>query len=188
MRQLRTTLAVVIVTSLVALALAEPPAASGPASRPAASASAPAGNVVQGMLVAKGEDWISVKAEGQAQGTRLSTKDGDLIAAIAKLTVPSRVKVAWKPAGQDKQIVSVQTVGELSTEGVVEGAVTAKGDRWIEVKPSSGGDAAERYMTYGDAKDVVAAIAGVVVGDKVRITWKHIECKRVMKLEKVGGQ
>ncbi len=182
MNSTRIKLAAFALTACAGIVMAEPPA-SGPASKP--TASAPAGNVAQGLLVAKGEDWISVKGKDD-KATRYTTDDKELIAAIAKLTVPSQVKVTFKAEGEARKLVSVQTVSQLTTEGVLEAVITAKGEKWIEAKPAAGDAPAERYLTYGEANEVIAAMAAVKVGDKVKITWKHIERKRVMKLEKLG--
>ena len=165
-------------------------------------AEAPAGGTVLGILTAKGESWIEVKADGAAEADRYlpfwrggAPKDGggfdkDMLKTIAGLRVPGRVELVWKME-EHRRIVTVKALEPQTKEGTVQGTVAAKGETWIEGKPADG--PAERYTprwTGGMPKDgggrdkaMLEAIAKLKVGDKVTLKWMFDERKRVVAIE-----
>jgi len=157
-----------------------------------------------GLLTAKGEAWIEVRADGDQDAKRYIPhwrgglpKDGGgpdkaMLDAIKKLRVPNRVKLDWEFA-EHLRVNSVEIIEPKEKSGVVEGEVTAKGEAWVEVKPA--GDApAERYVPRwiggmpkdggGLDKDALRVIGEVKVGDKVRVEWAYEERLRVVSLKK----
>ena len=179
----RGNMAVVMGTLLCLAALpgtgAEPPQAGGPKK-------ATETHALTGLLASKGEDWVLVKNEQEQQKVRCETTDKALIAAIDKLTVPSRVKVTWTTDGERKVLASVEAVGAAGN-ATVEGVVTAKGNNWIEIKLPAGNT--ERYTVYyanaGNAAAMTATIAKTEIGAHVKIEWLYHEHNRVVKLEPI---
>ena len=157
-----------------------------------------------GLLTAKSDKWIEVRADGDKEAKRYIPHwrggmpadggglDKAMLETIKKLRVPNRVKLDWEFA-EHLRVNSVEIVEPKEKSGVVEGEVTAKGENWVEVKPA--GDApAERYSPRwigglpkdggGPDKDALHAIAEVKAGDKVRVEWAYEERLRVVSLKK----
>ncbi len=158
---------------------------------------------LDGMLTAKGENWIEVRADDAKESKRYVAnwvgglpKDGGgpdkaMLETIKKLRVPNRVRLNWAFI-ERLRVVSVEWFEPTDKTGVVEGEVTAKGENWIEVK--SGDKPIERYSPRwignlpkdggGLDKAALQAIAEVKVGDKVRLEWAYEERLRVVSLKK----
>ncbi len=150
-----------------------------------------------GILTAKGEKWIEVRADNAKEATRYIPnwvgglpKDGGgpdkaVVEAIKKLRVPNRVKLEWASI-EHLRVLSVEIIEPKEKAGVVEGEVTAKGENWVEVK--SGDAPAERYSPRwaegGPDKDALRAIGEVKAGDKVRLEWAYSERLRIVSLKK----
>src|SRR5438105_14964650 len=76
--------------------------------------------------------------------------------------------------------------------GTVVGEITAKDEKWIEVK-ADGEEKARRYLPYwrgglpkaGGApdKEMLKTIKGLKVGQRVRLEWEFDERPRVVKVE-----
>jgi hypothetical protein len=167
----------------------------------------PAGGTATGILVAKGETWIDVKAEGAKEAVKYRAQwiggnpdqgggpDKATVEAIKKLVVPNLVKVVWKKTDEGPRIVSVEMIVATAKEGTVTGKVLAKGETWIDVKPEGG--PTERYTprwTGGAPKDgggldkaMIEKIAKTKVGDTVKVGWTRDERKRVVSLEVVAS-
>ncbi len=149
-----------------------------------------------GILTAKGEGWIEVKADDAKEAKRWSPrwigglpKDGGgfdkaVLDSFKKVIVPNRVKLDWVTE-EGPRVVSVQAY-EYAKSGTVEGEVTAKGENWVDVK--AGDKPAERYSprwTEGGAdKDALRAISEVKAGDKVILEWAYNERLRIVSLKK----
>ena len=160
------------------------------------------GGTVNGILTAKGTNWIEVKADGASNPERYLAfwnggnpdqgggPDPTMVQTIRKLVVPNRVKVTWK-LQEHRRIVSVEMLVPPTKEGTLTGVVVAKGETWIDVKapdgtvrrlwprwtggmPAAGG---------GLDKDIIRAIANMPVGATVKIAWKYDERLRVLKIE-----
>ena len=156
-----------------------------------------------GMLTAKGENWIEVRADDAKESKRYIPnwigglpKDGGgpdraILETIKKLRVPNRVQLNWAFI-EHLRVVGVEWFEPKDKTGVVEGEVTAKGENWVEVK--SGDKPVERYSPRWSGglpkdggsldKDALHAIAEVKVGDKVRLEWAYEERLRVVSLRK----
>lgn len=77
-------------------------------------------------------------------------------------------------------------------KGTAVGALTAKGENWIEVK-ADGEDKARRYLPYwrgglpkdggGLDKKMLATIKTLKVGSRLRVEWGYDERYRVEKIE-----
>jgi uncharacterized OB-fold protein len=152
-------------------------------------------------VTAKGDAWIEVKADGAAKAERYTAQwrgglpksgggpDKEIVAAIAKAKVGDRVTVKWTSDERKRVIgLSVQQAVSRPGEGAggtVTGAVTAKGENWVEVK-ADGAEKAERYIPRrtgpNSDKEVLAQIAKVKVGDKVNLKWTFQEHKRVLSI------
>jgi hypothetical protein len=174
--------------------------AEGPKTQPA-TASAPAaqsGRVV-GILVTKGQADITVKPEGTQEARRYllappgGSPDPKVQAAVKAAFEPNLVAVEWRLAEQQPVVTSFQQITREQT-GVVAGTVTAlpAGPGQIlllEVKPDGQGFT-ERYWPQwvkdGFDKNLVAVIAGLKVGDKVKIAWYRDERRRVTGVQVLG--
>ncbi|MBA4388189.1 MAG: hypothetical protein C0404_09425 [Verrucomicrobia bacterium] len=165
----------------------------------------PAGGTVSGILVAKGETWIEVKADGAAEAVKYIPfwrgglpKDGggfdkEMLETIKTLAAGNRVTLTWKME-EHRRIVSIKQLAPAGKSGTVGGEVADRGDNWIDVKAASGD--VERYMPKwvggapkdggGFDKDMVKKLAGFKAGDKVTIKWIYDERKRVVEIDAAG--
>lgn len=166
---------------------------------------APEKGTTTGILVEKGKDWIRVLAEGDKEAVRYipfwrggMPQDGGgfdkaTLETIAKIPVSNLVKVEWEVNEARRRIVSLTLVAPAEKAGTVTGVVTAKGENWLDMKPKD--KPVERYMARwigGAPKDggsldkaMIAAIAGVKVGDTVTLQWIYDERMRVIALQVV---
>ena len=155
----------------------------------------------EGVLVAKGDNWIEVKAENQTQALRFRAPwigglpkngggpDALVVKAIKALRVPNRVRVAWKTL-EGPRVVGVETLETGDKSGQGFGIVTAKGENWIEIKSEG---VTERYSPRwigkmpkdggGLDKLLLRAIGERRIGDKVRFEWLFDERPRVVVLQ-----
>lgn len=161
----------------------------------AARAEEPRGGAVTGLLVAKGEAWVEVRADGAKEAVRYSPRwlegglDPAMVATIKKLVVPNRVKLTWQ-FEERPRVLTVEVVKPEKTEGSVSGTVTAKGETWIDIKSEAG--VVERYTPRwigGNPQDgggfdraMLAAIKATAVGAKVKVDWKYDERLRVLAI------
>lgn len=172
----------------------------------AEDAPSPTKGTVTGILVAKGANWIEVKADGEKEAHRYLPfwrgglpKDGGgydatMLATIKKLVVPNRVKLEWE-LQEHPRIVSIEMVQPTEKAGTLVGTVVAKEKEWIEVKGNGADGVAQRYMPNwigglpkdggGLDKAILQAIAERKVGDVVEITWKYDERLRVTQIRLV---
>ncbi len=153
---------------------------------------------LSGLLTAKGDNWIEVRADDAKESKRFSPrwigglpKDGGgfdkpVLESFKTLPIPNRVKLDWV-IEEGTRVTKVELLTPKDKTGVIEGEVTAKGERWIEVKA---GDApAERYSPRwtegGPDKDTLHTIGELKVGDKVRLEWAYNERLRIVSLKKI---
>jgi hypothetical protein len=166
--------------------------------------SEPSNGTVVGILTAKGNDWIEVKADGEKTAVRYMPywrggmpKDGGgydqaMLKAIKALVAPNRVKVVWE-FQERRRIVSVEMLLPEEKEGTVTGKVTAKGENWIEITPDK--QPPVRYWPRwigglpkdggGLDKAVLATIKELNVGDWAAVKWTLDERLRAAELRKV---
>lgn len=156
------------------------------------------GSVV-GVLTAKGTAWIEVKADGEQKARRYVANwvggapqegggpDKKVVKLIEELTLGSRLRLEWK-FDERPRIVKVEVLKNAADKdtikkGTVAGKLTAKDEKWIEVK-ADGEEKARRYFFHqGGTKELREAIKATAVGSRVRIDWLFIERPRVVKLE-----
>lgn len=158
---------------------------------------------VVGVLTAKGEAWVEVKADGEQKARRYVANwvggapndgggpDKETVKTITALKVGSRVRLEWK-FDERPRIVKVDVLKTAADKedpknadkkGTVTGTLTAKGKDWIEVK-ADGEEKARRYaLHWGGTKELRDAIRETTLGSRVRIDWLFAERPRVLKLE-----
>jgi len=163
-----------------------------------------AASTLTGVLTAKGDRWIEVRADGESEAKRYIPhwrgglpKDGGgpdatTLKQIRALRAPARVRLNWE-FNEHRRINSIEVLEPLDREGVVLGEVIAKGETWIQVRPDNGAPA-ERYTPRwigglpGDGggldRDMLRTIAEFKAGDKVRLEWRYEERLRVVGLQR----
>ena len=177
---------VLILATTLCLALALSAAESKSVAPPAGNAAA---ETATGLLVAKGDDWVSIRPGTNAPGVRYETADKEIASMIAGLVVPSEVKLAWKPMGEKKILIRIEASAALATAGTVEGTVSAKGLMmarlpWIEVTSACG--VKEQFFASSIMSNDTAVLAPLKLGDNVRLHWIYRERKRVKTIEKLA--
>lgn len=161
----------------------------------AARAEEPKGGTVTGLLVAKGETWIEVRAEDAKDAVRYTPRwlegglDPTMVATLKKLVVPNRVKLTWQ-FEERPRVLAVEVIKPEKTEGSTTGVVTAKGEKWIDIKSETG--VTERYTPRwiggnpqdggGFDKAMLETIKATAVGAKVKVEWKYDERLRVLAI------
>jgi hypothetical protein len=168
---------------------------------------------VVGTLVAKGENFIEVKADGEEKARRYvphwvggapaqgGGPDKKMLQVIRGLKVGSRLRLEWEfeerprvvrvevlkaaEGGEGKQKGKDKEAGE-KRKGKVIGTLTDKGKGWIEVK-ADGEERARRYaLHFGGTKELLRAMEETPVGSRVQVEWLFFERWRVLSLEPVG--
>ena len=172
---------------------------------PPPPAEEPQSGTVTGILTAKGEGWIEVKAEGEKESRRYlpfwhggmpdegGGLDQAMVETIAKIPVTNLVRLEWKME-EHRRIVRLEVVKPAESSGTVTGRVVALGDTWLDLKPEGKGPT-ERYLPEwhggmpadggGLDKEMIAAIGRLRVGDTARVQWRYEERKRVVGLERI---
>ena len=153
---------------------------------------------VVGVLTAKGEAWVEIKADGEEKARRYTAnwvggapKDGggpdkEIVKVIKGLRIGSRVRLEWN-FDERPRVVKVEVLKNEATnpakKDTVVGKLTAKEKNWIELK-GDGEEKARRYFFHrGGTKELHDAIDETPLGSRVRIDWIFVERPRVMKLE-----
>ncbi len=163
-------------------------------------ASARQGEGTFGIVTAKTDKNITIKAEGEDEAKRYllapqgGTPKADLQAAL-KIVFPTNLVVFQVQGDQDPALTSIQAIHSKTRVGMAAGTVVAvdADPKWptLDVKPSGPGHT-ERYVARWDmaAKSVdqnlAKIIAGLNVGDKVKITWSYDERKRAQQIQVIG--
>jgi hypothetical protein len=159
---------------------------------------APKSGKVTGIVTAKTDKDITVKAEGtqKPQRYRLASQAGgalpaDVQAALKTVFVTNLVVLQWQ-GEQEPVVTSIHAIHSQTRFGVVTGTVAAVepagGMPSVDVKPNGRGFT-ERYVvrwdvaTKGWDKGLVRTVAGLNVGDKVKVTWFCDERKRAMQIQ-----
>jgi len=159
------------------------------------------GGTIIGIVTAKGQNFLEVKAEGEEKARRYvphwvggAPKDGGgldkkMLAEIARVKVGSRVKLRWefeeRPRVVKVEVLKAPEDKDEPRKGTVAGTLTAKDKNWIEVK-ADGEEKARRYFYYrGGTKELRQVVEDALVGSRVRIEWLFSERPRVLKLDVV---
>ncbi len=173
-------------------------------------------SIVTGDLVNKGENWIEVRVDGHEEVTSFRAPwigglpnmgggpDKQVIEQIKKLSVPSRVKVAWN-TNEGPRVLAVMMIDKPTeppkppqnpgTEtGISTGNLVGKGENYVDVKVDGREDITKfRVLWIGGApntgggydKKVIEQIKKLVVPSRVRIAWKISEGPRVLAVEMI---
>jgi hypothetical protein len=153
----------------------------------AATAAEKDGGKVAGILIAKKDNWITVKADGEDEPVKYLVGKGTpktLVVALKAVFNASRVQLTYKKDGGSRQLVSIKKQ-VLKASGTVTGIVVkVHDDFWVEVKPRNGlADAYAPNLTNYKNKDFMAKLRGLKKGDSVTITFNtDFERHRILRL------
>ena len=156
-----------------------------------------AGDKVYGIVTAKTEKDITIKAEGENEAKRylLAPQGGapkaDLQAAL-KMVFPTNLVVFQAQGDQDPVLTGIQAIHSRTRVGTVTGTVVAvdADPKWptFDLKPGGNGHT-ERYVARWDMaaksvdKKLSQIIAGLNVGDKLKVAWFYDERKRATQIQ-----
>jgi hypothetical protein len=146
------------------------------------------GGKVAGILIDKKDNWITVKADGEDEPTKYLIGDdpGKKVSeAMKSIFNACRVQLAYKQAGDSRQLVSIKRQ-ILKPSGTVTGdVVKVYNDFWVEVKPKHGlADAYAPGANYNDKK-FMEQLRGLKKGESVTITfYTDFERHRIKTLRK----
>lgn len=145
---------------------------------------------VVGILVSRPTDHVYVKAEGQQEPRKYfpvwgpDGLDKKMLETIRKMPHGNLVEVNWK-WDEHYRVISIQMYVPPEKEGVVEGTVMGKGDRWVDIKPD-GRPFTERYTARwvespepSPDPDPVQVISELKKGDRVKVAWQYGERKTI---------
>jgi hypothetical protein len=159
-----------------------------------------------GLLVARGDSWIEVKADGSDKIKRYiphwrggmpdagGGPDRDMLDNIAVLVTGNRVKLSWS-FEEHLRIENVKMIEVKDKKGNDHGVITARGEVWVEIKSNNGG-VNERFsvrMVNGGPenggsfdKETMQQMSKLKLGDKIAVQWEYDERKRISKIVKTG--
>jgi hypothetical protein len=162
-----------------------------------ARTSARQGEGTFGIVTAKSDKEITIKAEGEDEAKRylLAPKGGapkaDLQAAL-KMVFSTNLVVFQAQGDQDPVLTGIQALHAKTRVGMVTGTVVAvdADPKWptFDLKPSGKGHT-ERYVARWDMaaksvdKKLAQIIAGLNVGDKLKVAWFYDERKRATQIQ-----
>jgi hypothetical protein len=167
------------------------------------------GGTVVGVLAAKGDNYIEVKADGEEKARKYvpywrggapdkgGGLDKEMLKTFKTLKVGSRVRLEWEfderprvvrvemlkaagKDGEDKGKKGKEGAGERSGKAV--GVLTAKGDNFVEVKADGEERARKYFLLGGGTKDLLDAMRTTPVGSRVQVEWRFVERLRVLSL------
>ena len=163
-------------------------------------AGASQGGRLFGIVVAKTDKDITIKAEGETESKRYLLAPGgeapkaDLQAAL-KMVFSTNLVMFQSQGEKDPVLTGIQAIHSKTRVGMTTGTVVAvdADPKWpvFDVKPSGQGPT-ERYVARWDpaAKSVdqklSQIIAGLNAGDKVKVTWFYDERKRATQIQVTG--
>jgi hypothetical protein len=170
------------------------------AEKKSARAGASQGDKVFGIVTGKTDKDITIKAEGEDEAkhyllaTPGSAPKADLQAAL-KMVFPTNLVMFQTQGEQDPVLTGIQAIHSKTRSGMVTGTVVAvdADPKWptFDVKPGSQGHT-ERYVARWDMaaksvdKKLAQIIAGLNVGDKVKVAWSYDERKRATQIQVIG--
>ena len=189
----------VLVGSVVAAGAIVLPSLQAAEKKPVRAGAAQGGKVF-GIVTAKTDKDITIKAEGEDEAKRylLAPQGGapkaDLQAAL-KTVFPTNLVMFQSQGEQDPVLTGIQAIHSKTESGTVTGTVVAvdANPKWpvFDVRPASRGHT-ERYVaawnpaTKSCDQRLVQIIAGLSVGDKVKVAWSYDERKRAIQIQVVG--
>jgi len=143
---------------------------------------------VAGILIDKGPDWLTVKADGEDEPVKylVNASDKRLQEAFKAVFNASRVHLAYKEEGESRQLVSIKRHIPKAAGTMTGEVVKVYNEFWVEVKPKSGlADAfAPGADNYND-KAFMERLKGLKSGDSVTIAFTtDFERHRIKTLRK----
>jgi hypothetical protein len=158
-----------------------------------------------GILTAKGDAWIEVKADGEKQARRLVPRfiaalpprqggmDKVMLAKFQTLVVGNRVDLLWTQ-DQALRVVDIAMVAPRGRQGTVTGTVDDSGRGWIDVLPDDENEPLERYYPAwidddnGGSLDaaMLKTLSSLKTGDRVAVKWNYDERKRAIEVTKLA--
>jgi hypothetical protein len=160
-------------------------------------ASARQGEGTFGIVTAKTDKDITIKAEGENEAKRylLAPQGGapkaDLQAAL-KIVFPTNLVMFQSQGEQNPVLTGIQAIHSKTRLGMSTGTVVAvdADPKWptFDVKPSGRGPT-ERYVavwnpaTKSVDQRLSQIIAGLNVGDKLKVAWFYDERKRATQIQ-----
>jgi hypothetical protein len=171
--------------------------ASHAAEKKPSRASARQGEGTLGIVTAKTDKDITIKAEGENEAKHylLAPQGGapkaDLQAAL-KMVFPTNLVMFQSQGEQNPVLTGIQAIHSRTRFGTSTGTVVAADadPKWptFDVKPSGRGPT-ERYVavwnptTKSVDQRVARIITGLNVGDKVKVAWSYDERKRATQIQ-----
>lgn len=160
-----------------------------------------------GILTAKGDAWIEVKADGEKQARRLLPRfiaalpprqgglDKVMLAQFQTLVVGNRVDLVWT-ADQSLRVVQIAMVAPRGRQGTVTGTVDEAGRSWVDILPDDENAPLERYFpAWVDDDnggsfdtDMVKKLSALKAGDHVTVKWSYDTVKRAAELTKLAAE
>lgn len=143
---------------------------------------------VAGILIDKGPDWLTVKADGEDESIKylVNAADKRLQEAFKGVFNASRVQLTYKDEGDSRQLVGIKRHIPKAAGTMTGEVVKVYNDFWVEVKPKTGvADAfAPGTDNYND-KAFMEKLRGLKAGDSVTITYTtDFERHRITTLRK----
>ena len=164
------------------------------------AARAKVGAKVFGIVTAKTDKDITIKAEGETEAKLylLAPQGGAPkadVQATLKMVFPTNLVVFQFQGEQDPVLTGIQAIHSKTRVGTVTGTVVAvdANPKWptVDLKPSGRGHT-ERYVavwnpaTKSVDQKLAKIIAGLNVGDKVKVAWFYDERKRATQVQVTG--
>lgn len=188
-----------LVGAILAIGFGNKPSLQAAEKKPA-RAGASQGEKVFGIVVAKTNKDITIKAEGENDAKRYllappgGAPKGDLQAAL-KMVFTTNLVVFQAQGEQDPVLTGIQAIHSKTRTGTVTGTIVAVDPDVkmpsFDVKPG-GRSYTERYVPRWDVaakgwdKHMVQVIGALKVGDKVKVAWTYDERKRAAQIQVVA--
>ena len=128
---------------------------------------------VSGIAIDRGDNWITVKADGEEKAVKyiVDPADKKLVETFKTVFHAARVQLTFKQAGDERQIVSIQRHIIKQSGNFTGEVVKVYGNFWVEVKPKHGlNDAFAPGANYND-KAFMEKLTRLKPGDSVTITY-----------------
>jgi hypothetical protein len=185
--------------AILAVGLCGTPTLEAAEKKPVRAGAAQGGKVF-GIVTAKTDKDITIKAEGEDEAKRylLAPQGGvpsDSLQAALKAVFPTNLVVFQSQGEQDPVLAGIQAIHSRTRFGTATGTVVAvdANPKWpvFDVKPGGRGHT-ERYVaawnpaTKSCDQRLVRIIAGLNVGDKVKVAWFYDERKRATQIQVVS--
>jgi hypothetical protein len=128
---------------------------------------------VAGICIDRGDDWITVKADGEEEHVKylIDAADKKLQESFKAVFNACRVQLTYQQSGDSRQLVSIKR-HIIKQSGTITGKVVkVYNDFWVEVKPKVGvADAFAPGANYND-KDFMQKLRSLKPGDSVTISY-----------------